>query len=278
VIVIDDCSTDDTQAVIGAIRDTRLKYIRQAQNTNMPGSWDAGLRASSGEFFAFLGDDDMLRPEFVERRMSVFEADPKVAVAFGCASDSVCAAAERWPMDAGHVNDNQPALARLLTHAITADWFITRSMYRRALVLPAWTAAADDGYVFDVGYHSRIVMLGLGTVCCVPADDVIVTRHPGQVSCVRRDQMFAQKERLILRFLADELPQPFAAALIDELANWHTLWGRNLVASHEMAAARRHFCSAVRLRPSWLHPWKQLAKSMFPVTSLSAPAGGQESL
>ena len=59
VVVVDDCSSDDTFKRIGMIKDDRLRYIRN--NVNMGFSNMArGLKEGKGEYCLFLGDKDRI--------------------------------------------------------------------------------------------------------------------------------------------------------------------------------------------------------------------------
>ena len=39
-----------------------------------------GIRQSSGEFYAFMGDDDRLKPDFAEKMLQEFEKDPELDI------------------------------------------------------------------------------------------------------------------------------------------------------------------------------------------------------
>ena len=64
VIVVDDGSTDDTPTVLAAIRDTRLRVIRQS-NAGLSAARNSGIRAAQYELIAFLDADDQWAPDFL---------------------------------------------------------------------------------------------------------------------------------------------------------------------------------------------------------------------
>jgi len=74
-IVVDDCSIDDTPAVVAALldelKDSRLRYVRLPRNVGQLGAQIAGFRQSCGEFVVFLDADDVLFPRFIERHLFV---------------------------------------------------------------------------------------------------------------------------------------------------------------------------------------------------------------
>ncbi|MHC4172905.1 MAG: glycosyltransferase family 2 protein [Planctomycetota bacterium] len=67
IIVVDDGSTDNTQEVLNAYRD-RISYIYQ-DNAGVSAARNTGIRASCGEWIAFLDSDDRWMPEKLELQM-----------------------------------------------------------------------------------------------------------------------------------------------------------------------------------------------------------------
>lgn len=68
-VVVDDGSTDDTQARLDRYRD-RVRVIHQA-NAGPSAAMNRGISAARGEFVSFLGSDDLLLPHFAERCISL---------------------------------------------------------------------------------------------------------------------------------------------------------------------------------------------------------------
>jgi len=74
-IVVDDCSSDNTPALVSALlrgwQDSRFRYLRLPQNVGQLGAEGHGFRESKGEFVVFLDADDLLFPPFMERHLFV---------------------------------------------------------------------------------------------------------------------------------------------------------------------------------------------------------------
>lgn len=79
-ILVNDGSTDDTEARIAPFRD-RLVYIAQ-QNRGVMAARNAALRAARGRYIALLDSDDLLLPRFLEVLVGMLEADSAVSVAY----------------------------------------------------------------------------------------------------------------------------------------------------------------------------------------------------
>lgn len=58
IIVVDDCSPDNTSKVIQSFDDERISYIRHSKNMGGSAARNTGIQASSGEFIGFLDSDD----------------------------------------------------------------------------------------------------------------------------------------------------------------------------------------------------------------------------
>jgi glycosyltransferase involved in cell wall biosynthesis len=81
ILVIDDGSTDDTPAVLGRIRDSRLEVVR-TRNQGIGAARNEGLSRADGEFIAFLDADDRWKPEKLERQLHVLRTETDMAAVF----------------------------------------------------------------------------------------------------------------------------------------------------------------------------------------------------
>jgi GT2 family glycosyltransferase len=78
VIVVDDCSPDDTGLKIKERfgNDGRVRYIRNEKNSFQAVSRNNGAKAARGEYFLFLDDDNLLVENAVEELLRCFERHP----------------------------------------------------------------------------------------------------------------------------------------------------------------------------------------------------------
>jgi glycosyltransferase involved in cell wall biosynthesis len=74
VIVVDDGSTDETQARLARIGDTRLRLLRHETPEGVARARNAGLALAAGEWIAFLDDDDLWLPRKLRRQLDAAAA------------------------------------------------------------------------------------------------------------------------------------------------------------------------------------------------------------
>lgn len=76
VIVVDDCSTDESAEVAAAWarRDPRLRLIRLPENRGAGGARNAGIAEARGELVAFQDSDDRWLPEKLSRQIEALDA------------------------------------------------------------------------------------------------------------------------------------------------------------------------------------------------------------
>lgn len=82
VLVVDDGSTDDTEAVVGTEADPRVRYLRTPGQLGVAGARNLGIEHTVGRFMGFLDDDDEWLPPKLERQVAAFEATPSPALVY----------------------------------------------------------------------------------------------------------------------------------------------------------------------------------------------------
>jgi succinoglycan biosynthesis protein ExoO len=75
VIIVDDCSTDNSLEVLDQLagEDGRVRVVRLAHNSGPSAARNAALRLARGCWFAVLDSDDLFAPERLERLVHVAE-------------------------------------------------------------------------------------------------------------------------------------------------------------------------------------------------------------
>lgn len=84
LIIVDDCSSDDTQGTIARFTDPRIRPFRHNQNMGVSAARNTGIADARGENIAFLDDDDEWLPAKLEKQKAILDtAPPQVGLVFG---------------------------------------------------------------------------------------------------------------------------------------------------------------------------------------------------
>jgi glycosyltransferase involved in cell wall biosynthesis len=81
IVVVDDGSSDDTEAVVAKFGN-RVHYIRR-ENGGKNAAINTGLRQVHGDLVWIMDDDDLAPVDALEKLVSPFAADPSTAISYG---------------------------------------------------------------------------------------------------------------------------------------------------------------------------------------------------
>lgn len=73
LIIVDDCSTDDTAERVAGFDDPRISYQRNTRNMGAALTRNKALREAQGRYIAFLDADDVWAPEKLTRQIAFME-------------------------------------------------------------------------------------------------------------------------------------------------------------------------------------------------------------
>ena len=80
VVVVNDGSTDRSDEICRALAG-HIVYVTQ-ENAGLPRARNRGIRASAGEYIAFLDQDDVWRPDKLEKQMRLFAENPDLGLVY----------------------------------------------------------------------------------------------------------------------------------------------------------------------------------------------------
>lgn len=67
IIVSDNASDDATQEIVSAYPDSRIRYVNTGQRLGMSQNWEFALSHARGDWIGYIGDDDGILPDAIER-------------------------------------------------------------------------------------------------------------------------------------------------------------------------------------------------------------------
>jgi glycosyltransferase involved in cell wall biosynthesis len=162
IIVSDNGSTDDTQAVIERYAGRGLRTFHHPSTMPATKHGQFLVEQAQGEFFVGLSDDDFLEPEFAAEALALFDRHPELSFVYtGCAvhyEDCQVPAAVGPPVEAG-----ASFLAAHYAGKREVSWCASVTRVRDLLELGP---QPEDCIIGDMFYWTKLAFRG--PVGCIP--------------------------------------------------------------------------------------------------------------
>lgn len=84
LIVIDDCSTDNTNQIIEEYKkkDHRIKLYRNEENLKLPASLNKGFKLANGDYLTWTSDDNLYNDNAIEKLVGALSDDVQCGLVF----------------------------------------------------------------------------------------------------------------------------------------------------------------------------------------------------
>jgi glycosyltransferase involved in cell wall biosynthesis len=82
IIVSDNCSPENPQALVASFGDSRIRFWRHQQNVGMIANQQHGFKIARGKYVASLHDDDIWNEDFLAKLVPPLEANSELILAF----------------------------------------------------------------------------------------------------------------------------------------------------------------------------------------------------
>ncbi len=83
VLILDNASTDDTEAVVRSQADSRITYIRNETNIGIFRNWQRTVEVNSSPYLTILSDDDILLSNFIRESVLALDNHPHAGLSVG---------------------------------------------------------------------------------------------------------------------------------------------------------------------------------------------------
>lgn len=202
ILVLDDCSTDDSLQVISAVAlewDRTIKILpNQVNGGSVFKQWRKAAETATGEFLWISEADDLSAPKFLNAMLALMSNDPDVKFAFSDSSAIDSDGTELWPSyQSYYATVESDSLVR--TQIFDATEFVQRFLsvknlilnvsavvWRRAALIEAMNASEADLSKFKMAGDWRLYLQALSShgaqvgYCAEPLN--IHRRHAGSVT------------------------------------------------------------------------------------------------
>lgn len=83
LLVIDDCSTDNTVEVVRNIDDPRIHIVQNEKNVGLAENLNRGLSHITTEYVTRMDGDDIAEPRWLEREVAILDNHPDIGICSG---------------------------------------------------------------------------------------------------------------------------------------------------------------------------------------------------
>lgn len=82
IVVVDDCSTDNSEEVVRSFKDSRIKFFRNKKNLGMVPNTNKALKLAKGELIGVLNSDDYYDPKMIETALEMFDKNSEIGFTY----------------------------------------------------------------------------------------------------------------------------------------------------------------------------------------------------
>lgn len=175
LILINDGSTDNSEEIILAFQDERIRYYKNATNLKLIDTLNLGLELAQGKYVARIDADDIANPERFQIQVDFLEANPTYGIVgsfarkFGDSNDLL-----------SYVEEDENIRYAFLTH----NPFIHSTVMLRSSILKKYNLYFQNNrmHVEDYDLWMRLLQFSKGKIL---SQELIRYRlHAGQISTI----------------------------------------------------------------------------------------------
>jgi hypothetical protein len=264
IVVVDDGSTDETASVLASYGN-RIQIVSQP-NRGLSAARNMGVRASSGEYIAFIDDDDLWMPEKLAHCVAVLDQDPNCVLAYTGAVRVDLSGAPMQIQNADADRVDSPTMAQMLErpwNVVPCQFVVRREVFERCGGFDQrFVATCEDMYFLllarEHGYF-RGVSASLVRKTTRPLYPKALNREPQCDLFVRvvRERYGASASGLIREFRAKRVKVMMHMA-------------RMLIEEGRVREARRCLARVIHYQPTSLKAYRRYLRTFI---SMRVPHG-----
>ncbi len=168
VIIVDDCSLDDTYKVAESIDDSRVFVYKNEKNLGMAGNWNRCLSCCKGEYIRLLCADDRIDADLIGIEAGILMEHPEVVMvssdtAFINEAGEVVGHYDRYKKGAAGSGSNAVSGKDILKHSLfTRDYLGAplANLFRKSAAEAVGGFDPSFSYIIDYDFFAGIALLG----------------------------------------------------------------------------------------------------------------------
>ncbi len=262
IVVVNDGSTDDTASVLAGYGD-RVRTILMT-NSGPSAARNAGVSASSGEYLAFLDDDDEWMPRKLELSIPVLDREADCVLAYTRAFKLDRCGRRAGTLDGQTEGAESPTMKQLLDrpwNVVPSQLVVRRRAFEQCGGFPERLSAFEDRYFL-------LIARELGHFHCVPEQLMRKTSRPLYPTLLQREPQYELFLELV-RARYGAAANGLIAGFNREQARVFKQAGRVLMKEGRREEARRCLARVIHYEPTSPWAYRKYLKTFWP-TRLSS--------
>ncbi|WP_428331634.1 glycosyltransferase family 2 protein [Mucilaginibacter sp.] len=191
LIIIDDCSTDDTVTIINEYKDQRINFIQKLKNTGYVSSLNMALKIAKGELIARMDGDDVSHLKRLEKQVTFLNSNPNIAICGSWYELSSTKETIKYP------TENEEIKIALLEYCALGHPTV---MFRKSF-LNNYQLSYDEAFSPAEDYELWTRIAVVGQISNIPETLLYYRMHTGQVSVKERSKQMANADYCRIRML-----------------------------------------------------------------------------
>ena len=212
-LIVDDCSTDDSPAIVQSYADPRIRLVRAHERLRICHALNLGLEQAAGQFIARMDADDISHPRRLEKQVAYMTLHSDVALCgtwvrrFGTA-------------DPAYVDTRPADFESIRAYALFNNPMFHSTVMLRHETLEKHQLRYAEEFRNAEDYDLWTRLFGFGRAANLPAALLDYRVHPGSVTVGASAAMDEAACRVVQRLLS-----PLRGELAPEMVLFHRHMG-----------------------------------------------------
>jgi glycosyltransferase involved in cell wall biosynthesis len=260
VVIVDDGSTDETEAVVTSQladnwKDKLIAYVRQP-NQGAATARNRGMALATGKYIQFLDSDDILFPDKIALQVDALERPENNSAegcsCFGLMGESVSAKNERIGIKCNSPGEYLQKMSSRVVHGMQTS----APLWRRSFLLkrPGWCTHIDLGDGDDLEYTIRLLSAAT-KIAFVDQELFLLRVHTGvRLSVINKTRT---------RILRTVRTRQAVYATLEKTGNWNATTQKNYLKLVQTAYINLLECGTIediRSLESWIISLAQMPR------------------
>ena len=200
-LVIDDSSTDGSASLLAAVRDPRMRVVRNEEHLGLTRSLKAGVELARGQYIARMDADDVALPERLEKQVALLMKRPEIGIL-----GSACYIIDQVGREVGLLQMPEDDLQIHWTSLLANPFAHPTIMFRRD-VLISRNLNYDEAFQTTQDYDLWMRMLRYTCGANLGEPLMRYRTHGDRVTNKFRDQQLRSHDAVALRAIREQLPE-----------------------------------------------------------------------